>query len=200
MKFSDVRLCFIFIQLLTGSVNAATIAGPFTYADNGHQYYLLSPSGWVNSETEAHSIGGHLVTINDLAENQWVFDTFAPLVNSLRPPSSDDIPSLWIGLSDAAVEGNHIWANGEPFLFAHWDIGQPNNSGGDQDYVTMRARGSNLRPEYPGFWNDYVDLAPRNEFGVVEVVPEPSGIVLAGIGSAFLAVRKRSHRTRYDRR
>jgi hypothetical protein len=49
---------------------------------NGHTYHLLSAddgSGltWAASEAYAVSLGGHLTTINDNAENGWVFDTFA---------------------------------------------------------------------------------------------------------------------------
>src|SRR6187401_3345421 len=48
------------------------IAGPFTNAANGHFYYLLAAATWINSEATAVFYGGHLVTINNAAENQWV--------------------------------------------------------------------------------------------------------------------------------
>lgn len=185
----------VVLHLSAIPANAAIIAGPFDYSGNGHHYYLLAPTGWVNSENEAVSLGGHLVAINDLSENQWVLDTFGPLVDALIPAPRDSVPALWTGLSDAAVEGTYMWANGDPVLFTHWDTGQPNNSGGDQDYVTMRSgRVRNPASDHPGFWNDYNDFnsAIGSEFGVVEIVPEPSCFVLAGIGLAFLAIRRRS--------
>ena len=48
---------------------AAVLAGPLTNAANGHAYYLLSANSWTTSEAETRGLGGHLVTINDAAEN-----------------------------------------------------------------------------------------------------------------------------------
>jgi hypothetical protein len=52
---------------------------------------------WDRAEAEAVALGGHLVTINDEAENQWVLDTFGPQasINGM----------LWIGFTDQQVEG-----------------------------------------------------------------------------------------------
>ena len=77
---------------ITTSTRAGIEAGPFRNAANGHLYYLLTADTWTNSEAEAVALGGHLVTINDAAENQWVVDTFANYGGVERP--------LWIGLTD----------------------------------------------------------------------------------------------------
>ena len=45
----------------------------------------------------ANGLDGFLTTINDAAENQWVFDTFADFENQSR--------HLWIGLSDSQEDG-----------------------------------------------------------------------------------------------
>ena len=109
---------------------AAVLAGPLTNAANGHAYYLLSDTAWTTSEAEARGLGGHLVTINDAAENQWVLNTFFPLTG---------VPEakLWIGLNDEANEGQFVWASGEPVAFTYWYPGEPNNLGGE-DYATIR--------------------------------------------------------------
>ena len=108
---------------------AAVLAGPITNAANGHTYYLLSADTWTASEAEAVGLGGHLVTINGVSKNQWVLNTFFPLTG---------VPyaSLWIGLNDAANEGQFVWANGEPVTFTYWYYGEPNNLGGE-DYATI---------------------------------------------------------------
>ncbi|OIP60587.1 MAG: hypothetical protein COT35_03020 [Nitrospirae bacterium CG08_land_8_20_14_0_20_52_24] len=74
---------------------AAIKAGPKTNPANNHIYYAITSNTWTGAEAEAQSLGGDLVTINDDAENSWVWQTFAPLVGG----------PLWIGLSDAAHEG-----------------------------------------------------------------------------------------------
>ena len=95
------------------------------------------------------------------------------------------------------MEGTYTWSSGEPFLFSHWDVGQPNNSGGNQDYVTMRVRARQSKPgtEHPGFWNDYIDIDSRDEFGVGEIVPEPSLMMLLALGIlGIITFQKRQYR------
>src|SRR5688500_14344393 len=98
-------------------------AGPFTNPANGHTYYLLNPATWTASESEAVALGGHLVTVNDAAENDYLFATFAPLVTA---PTHD----LWIGLSDAASEGTFTWSSGEAVIYTQFGPGEPNNDPG----------------------------------------------------------------------
>ena len=47
---------------------AEVLAGPITNPANGHIYYLLAKTNWVWSEQQAKSMGGHLATIDDAAE------------------------------------------------------------------------------------------------------------------------------------
>ena len=104
-------------QLVSAGARAAVLAGPITRAANAHTYYLLSSNTWTVSEAEAVGLGGHLVTINDAAENQWVVNTFFPLTGG---PND----WLWIGLNDAAIEGQFFWA-GEEGAIAIWASGEP---------------------------------------------------------------------------
>lgn len=105
-----------FASVASGQV----IQGPITNPANGHEYYLLQNSNWTQAEAWAVALGGHLATINDEAENEWVFTTFSS-------PAGQP-PNLWIGLNDAAVEGEYVWASGEAStmepLFAD---GEPND-------------------------------------------------------------------------
>ena len=172
-RTSIAALCALSISVTTGL--ATPIAGPFVYPASGHSYFLLNRNSWTASEVEALGLGGHLATINDLAENAWVFTIFAALAKEHRP-SPDFHPALWIGLNDAAAEGVFTWASGESVSFTHWDAGQPNSAGGDQDYVHIRGV-SPIPPAQPGFWNDFGNGNSAGDvFGIVEIVPEPSSI------------------------
>src|SRR5213078_763724 len=63
--------------LCTSSVRAVTIlAGPVYNPATTHSYFLLTSSSWTDAEAVAESMGGHLVTVNDAAENDWLLSTF----------------------------------------------------------------------------------------------------------------------------
>src|SRR5262249_40334344 len=68
------------------------LAGPIQNPANNHDYYLLDQSNWTDAEAEAITLGGHLATINDAAENAFVVASFSEFQNVHR--------SLWIGLTD----------------------------------------------------------------------------------------------------
>jgi serine/threonine protein kinase len=121
---------------------------------NGHEYRLTTgyywgasdtsahtPPDWMDAEAEAVARGGHLVTINDAAENSWLVSTFGGNVHQ------------WIGLTDLGSEGAFYWASGEPVTFLNWDTGtgQPDNAhtGGEDTVHTNHYFGAT-----PGSWND----------------------------------------------
>lgn len=108
------------------------LAGPITNAANGHWYYLLNFTNWPAAEQVAVSLGGHLATINDAAENAWIFNTFSTYGGIERP--------LWIGLNDSAQEGNWVWVSGQPVTYLNWAPGEPNSGGGyfpDEDHALI---------------------------------------------------------------
>jgi hypothetical protein len=146
---------------------AAVLAGPLTNAANGHLYYLLSANTWTASEAEARGLSGHLVTINDAAENQWVLNTFSPLTGVAEA-------RLWIGLNDAANEGQFVWASGEPVTFTYWYPGEPDDGGpGGEDHTAL-FHSIFVPPD--GRWLDISDLVVNPhipKFGVVEVFLAP---------------------------
>ena len=85
----------------------------------GGHTYVLAPSQmtWPDAESYAQSLGGHLVTINDAAENEWIRQTFTAAWGS-----------TWIGLNDVTTEGTFVWTSGEAVSYTNWASGQPNNS------------------------------------------------------------------------
>jgi hypothetical protein len=157
---------------------------------NNHTYELLSNSDWLSAESAAVSLGGHLVTINDQAENDWLYNQWG------------QTRSLMIGLTDAATEGTFVWTSGQAFTYSNWNLGEPNNGVGfgttPENYVYMYANGFGT----PGKWNDYQggsDLFPQPATqGVVEL-PEPglcSLITLGGLAARFRLGRTSPCRTK----
>ncbi|MDG1539275.1 MAG: pre-peptidase C-terminal domain-containing protein [Candidatus Poseidonia sp.] len=139
------------IEVLTTVVNPA----------NNNTYHLLSAASWEDSASYALSLGGFLTTVDDEAENTWLFDTFASWDNQSR--------HLWTGLSDSNAEGNYRWHDGTPFLYRDWGDAQP-SAGGDEDYVHIAS--TNMGNIMPGTWND-LENDPQYfpVYGVVELGP-----------------------------
>ena len=182
----------------TAARGATVVSGPIVNPANNHTYYLLSADTWTNSEAFAQTLGGHLVTINDAAENTFVYQNFAQGRN------------VWIGYNDQQTEGTFVWASGENPLYTNWRPGQPDNFStspvNGEDYVHMY--GSQVvvnQVNLGGLWNDsandtsvYSSFSFANEVGqiqgVVEVVPLPpaayAGAALLG-GMAILRARRR---------
>jgi hypothetical protein len=163
------------LLLLPATMFSAVLSGPVYNPITTHTYYLISSNLWGAAETEAVGLGGHLVTINDAAENTFVLNTFGNF-NGIQSP-------LWLGLNDEASEGNFVWTSGEAVTYLNWNIGEPNN-GGNEDHTAMR--GLDLSPG-ADTWNDvsYGDAY----FGVVEV-PEPTTASFLLIAAGGLLFRR----------
>ena len=123
---------------VAGTASADVLSGPIVNPTNGHSYYLLEQDTWTNSEAFAQSLGGHLVTINDAEENQWVYDTFASFGNVDR--------NLWIGFNDVADEGTFVWSSGETPGYTNWAINKPDGpDGADYGHIISPAGGFSAR-------------------------------------------------------
>lgn len=171
--------------------HSGVLAGPVVNPANGHIYYLLTTNTWAASEAEAISLGGHLATINNAAENQWVYSTFTTLAGT---PNA----ALWIGLNDLAVEGEWVWASGQPVTYTYWFPGEPNNASGLEDFATIRPP-SAAPPN--GSWNDQwdrIDGGPDYPyFGVVEIDASPLEIEVASVAVKWLSVTNVMYQLQY---
>ncbi|MGE3164730.1 MAG: C-type lectin domain-containing protein [Planctomycetota bacterium] len=81
----------------------------------GHYYERgdATNAGLSGARFDAALVGGHLVTINDAEEQQWILETFG---------ASD---RFWIGLSDEVDEGVFVWDSGEPLTYTAWSPESP---------------------------------------------------------------------------
>ena len=123
---------------------AEIIAGPITNPANGHDYYLLSANTWTASETEAENLGGTLAVIRNASQQEWVFSKFGSHGGMNR--------DFWIGLHRKINGGLFFWITEEPVDYMNWYPGEPNNAGGVENCVHMRAG-----DDKPGTWNDLAD-------------------------------------------
>ena len=145
-----LNLALVFVVLLT---SGTTAFGDWIYnPGTGHWYTLSNPGNWAQAEVEAVAAGGHLVTINSAAEDQWLADTF-------NPGAVDWIG--WIGLyqdtndptctPNCEPSGGWKWVSGQPLAYINWGSGEPNNDNGVyEDWVVLG--------EFPPL--AWIDLAP----------------------------------------
>jgi len=116
-------------------------------------------SGWNAAEAQAVAYGGHLVTIRSQSEQDWLVSAFA---NAW----SLGIPGPWIGYSDVDQENNWKWSSGELFTYTSWGVGEPNNSGGAEDWAHF-GNGAN-----GWLWNDTLQPGPLRS--LIEVAQRPA--------------------------
>ena len=69
----------------------------------------------------------------------------------------------WIGMNDAAEEGNFVWADGSPVSYEHWSPGEPNDWGdgpSTENYVLMWHQREDPRYSIDSeTWNDASGLS-----------------------------------------
>jgi hypothetical protein len=137
----------------------------------GHAYVAIGQGGlsWATAEAMARQMGGHLVTINDAAENAFVVDFVH------RQFGEDRV--VWTGFTDDPAYGGHeagntsfypyppdgirgegwVWTSGEPVTYQNWAPGQPDNWPGrpSQNFGTTNF---NTGAFGPGTWDDSSEL------------------------------------------
>lgn len=139
-----------------------------TNPSNGHSYALTPQLNWSAAEALAQQHGGHLATIRNQAEQDWIVATF------LTPTIT-----LWIGLNDVQNEGTFVWASGEPVTYTNWAAGEPNNNAGIEDWT-------HVYPPFQAKWNDHIDVDFHwgyPSFGVIEV-PTTIAATFSSFGSS----------------
>jgi hypothetical protein len=111
---------------------------------NGHWYQSISAAGksWLSCSQESSSSGGHLATISNTAENDFV-----------RSLTSN--VAYWIGAkrdgNPCSSNAGWCWVTNESFEFSSWAASQPDCWASGQLYVAV-----NNISYLPG-WHDYDD-------------------------------------------
>jgi hypothetical protein len=157
------------LTLLTLLATGVSVSAQTWVAFGGHEYALSDqPYDWASAQTYAVSLGVNLVTINDAAEDGWLWNSFLP--------NSGQQGFFWTGFNDVATEGTFVWSSGEAVTYTNWEAGEPNNLG-DEDAMHLGRFGG-------GTWND--DTVNGRSYAILErPIPEPSTYAAIGAVGAL---------------
>ncbi len=82
---------------------------------NGRYYKFFSTlMTWNEAEEVCRSLGGHLVTISDAAENELVRRLFVDRADYAESGT------VWLGNSNSSAGGDLEWVTGEPYTYTNW--------------------------------------------------------------------------------
>ncbi|MFZ5784943.1 MAG: C-type lectin domain-containing protein [Acidobacteriota bacterium] len=117
-------------------------------------YAMLSPFAPVGQKVAAQLCadrGATLASIGTTGENAFLY--------GLLPSTAQ---AVWLGLVRTGPgKKDFAWASGEPFGFASWAPGEPNNTGGVEDCVVLWGPAL-ADPKLRGNWNDAPCAFPRD--------------------------------------
>ena len=169
MKTIAIMMMFAFTSHVFAQVNTPP-AGPvrplspaIINPKNGHTYLLLSQGNWTDSEAEAVALGGHLATIRNQAEEDFVSDFFTFYGGQRH--------GLWIGLREVGSSNRFIWVTRNPVRYTDWFGGgqPPNNTDGSQPYVAIMDLFAFTNPSWVNWSNGTTDYIGDTMNGVVEI-------------------------------
>ncbi|WP_320667959.1 cadherin-like domain-containing protein [Prochlorococcus sp. MIT 1307] len=167
------------------------------YVRGDSAYTVVNGPTWEEAEANAVKLGGHLVTVNDAAENEWLVDIFASQItyNGREGDTSGDYnftPRAWIGLNDKEKEGTYKWVSGEEVTYrgtidTHFSgmnetYGRFNPDTGyvddslplikafiDQDVSSLQLGKTNVDFWSPGAWEDTWNNYTHYSQGIAEI-------------------------------
>ncbi|HSI32240.1 MAG: lectin-like protein [Phycisphaerae bacterium] len=178
---------------------AASVAGAapvqWTTASGGNGHYyeavFVGASGitWAAAEADAVARGGHLASVTSAAENAFVYSLVSD-PSWWHSSGGGSYVGPWIGGTRPTTSTTAWgWTDGSAWAYTNWAASQPTNTNGNEYYVHYIGAGTTPADT----WNDLASPPPGGwavTGYVVETVPEPTGVVMAGAAALVLGRRR----------
>jgi len=191
-----LALAALTICISCSSAVAAPIQWPASLGGNNHYYeFVLQPElRWTDAKVLAEArtfngFHGYLATITSAGETNFMASHW--------PERGGGDQNGWLGGWQDLTAPNYSepaggwkWVTGEPWIYTNWHTlsGQPDNSGGRQEYIRSNANWQ---------WDDFPDnpINPSVQYisgyFVEYTVPEPGSATLILTMSSMLMTRRR---------
>jgi len=120
------------------------LASEFTVGGVHYQFFGKGQDYFPNAQEFASAQtyegqSGRLLTIQ-CREQEDALAAWIEKYNAEQGEAERSEIKVWLGLTDQLNEGQFIWtSSGEDLGYSHWNGGEPNNAGGDEDCVTWSA-------------------------------------------------------------
>ena len=111
-------------------------------------YVVVNGPTWQEAEANAVALGGHLVSINDQDENEWIYSQYYTEGEDEYYTEGED--ALHIGLYEVS-DGTYQWISGQSASYTNWSAHEPN--GGTDGVATQFGH----IYTHSGQWNDHPD-------------------------------------------
>ena len=196
MKSTRITCILACIALIHSHASAERVRWEVAEGGNGHWYEALTgperfpglprPISWTDADLDARARGGYLATITSEAENEFVFSLIDEPLYWYSVPRPENF-GPWLGgvQSPGAVEpsGGWSWVTGEPFEYANWHPGEPNDfpTNLNEDRIIYFAIAGTTGAR-SSFWNDESEIPRKPVAYIVEYVPESSSALLCLLG------------------
>ena len=111
--------------------------------------YFPTQKTWKEASESCKKISSrpsYLVSVPDAATNKFI-------LTKVATADQDKVGRVWTGGHQNSA-GTWVWSDGSGWSYADWYPGEPNNAGGDEDYLEIITL-NYPTAKYKGKWNDH---------------------------------------------